>query len=134
MESQRYIQEAATGDITFIQPTWYDATDEDERSAVWHSAMRMAEQAYKNLIAEGARPEEAREVLPNSTACRIIMSANLREWRHVFALRCDKAAYPPIQALMKEALRQAHSLFPVVFDDLYEKYCVPAHQEEVEEL
>ena len=122
VESQRYIQEAKTGDITFIKPNWYDETDEDDKSAIWHSSMRMAEIAYKNLINEGAKPEEAREVLPNSTACRIIMKANLREWRHVFDLRCSDAAYPPMRMLMKDLLAKAHDLIPVVFDDLYEKY------------
>ena len=124
VESQRYIQEAKTGDITFIKPEWYDEKEEDDKSAIWHSSMRMAELAYKNLINEGAKPEEAREVLPNSTACRIIMKANLREWRHVFDLRCSTAAYPPMRMLMRDLLTKAHSLIPVVFDDLYEKYIV----------
>lgn len=123
VESQRYIQEAKTGDITFVKPDWYDNTDEDDQSAIWHSSMRMAEIAYKNLIAQGAKPEQAREVLPNSTACRIIMKANLREWRHVFELRCSDAAYPPMRILMRNLLKQAHDLIPVVFDDLYEQYC-----------
>ena len=124
VESQRYIQEAKTGDITFIAPEWYDETEEDDMSAVWHSSMRMAEIAYKNLIKEGAKPEQAREVLPNSTACRIIMKANLREWRHVFDLRCSTAAYPPMRALMLDLLKKAHEICPAVFDDLYEKYLV----------
>lgn len=122
VESQRYIQEAKTGDITFIKPEWYDETDEDDMSAVWHSSMRMAEIAYKNLIKNDAKPEQAREVLPNSTACRIIMKANLREWRHVFELRCSTAAYPPMRMLMRDLLTQAHEIIPVVFDDLYNKY------------
>lgn len=122
VESQRYIQEAKTGDITFIKPDWYNESDEDDMSAMWHSSMRMAEISYKNLINEGAKPEQAREVLPNSTACRIIMMANLREWRHVFDLRCSTAAYPPMRALMLDLLKQAHDLIPSVFDDLYEKY------------
>ncbi len=122
VESQRYIQEAKTGDITFIKPEWYDETDEDDRSAIWHSSMRMAEIAYKNLINTEAKPEQAREVLPNSTACRIIMKANLREWRHVFDLRCSTAAYPPMRMLMRTLLKSAHDAIPVVFDDLYEKY------------
>lgn len=122
VESQRYIQEAKTGDITFVKPNWYNEDEEDDKSAVWHSSMRMAEIAYKNLIKEGAKPEEAREVLPNSTACRIIMKANLREWRHVFNLRCSEAAYPPMRLLMRDLLTKAHDLIPVVFDDLYEKY------------
>ena len=122
VESQRYIQEAKTGDITFIKPDWYDDSNDDDMSAMWHSSMRMAEICYKNLINEGAKPEQAREVLPNSTACRIIMRANLREWRHVFQLRCSTAAYPPMRSLMLNLLKQAHELIPCVFDDIYEQY------------
>lgn len=122
VESQRYIQEAKTGDILFIQPDWYDETEVDENSAIWHSAMRMAENAYKLLINEGAKPEVARDVLPNATACRIIMKANLREWRHIFELRCSNAAYPPMRALMRDLLAQAYEQYPIVFDDLYDKY------------
>ena len=124
VESQRYIQEAKTGDITFIKPDWYNEDEEDDMSAVWHSSMRMAETAYKNLINEGAKPEQAREVLPNSTACRIIMKANLREWRHVFQLRCSDAAYPPMRYLMRDLLKKAHDVIPVVFDDIYDQYFV----------
>ncbi len=129
VESQRYIQEAKTGDITFIAPDWYDGNDRDERSAIWHSAMRMAENAYKQMIENGAKPEQAREVLPNSTACKIIMKANLREWRHIFALRCDIAAYPPMRLLMKDLLERAHERIPVIFDDLYQRFICPEEAE-----
>ena len=93
-----------------------------KKTAIWHSTMRMIEQSYKHQIDNGAKPQDAREVLPNSTACRIIMKANLREWRHVFDLRCSSAAYPPMRELMKDILRQAHDRIPIIFDDLYEKY------------
>lgn len=131
VESQRYIQEASSGDILFIQPEWYDETEEDEASAIWHSCMRMAENGYIRMIKEGEKPEVARDVLPNATACRIIMKANLREWRHVFALRCSTAAYPPMRQLMRSILAQAHELYPVVFDDLAEQYLTEgdAHHE-----
>lgn len=122
VESQRYIQEAKTGDITFIKPLWYDPAEEDDNSAIWHSTMRMIEQSYKHQIDNGAAAQDAREVLPNSTACRIIMKANLREWRHIFDLRCSSAAYPPMRELMCDLLIKAHERIPVVFDDLYAKY------------
>ena len=46
------------------------------------------------------------------------MKANLREWRHVFAMRMRKAAYPEMRALMRELFQSAKSTIPVVFDDL----------------
>ena len=129
VESQRYIQEAQTGDITFIQPEWYDSVcnkDEADKYTFmrncWKDSMQQAENAYKAMVAQGATPEQAREVLPNSTACRIIMKANLREWRNISKLRCDKAAYPQMRSLALNMLRLANQAVSVVFTDLYEKY------------
>lgn len=126
VESQRYIQEAKTGDITFITPEWYDPESGDsivcQGSAQWLKAMSQAEDAYKTLISLGYKPEQAREVLPNSTACRIIMKANVREWRHIFELRCSPAAYPQMRALALSMLRTSADAIPIAFDDLLHQY------------
>lgn len=46
------------------------------------------------------------------------MKANLREWRHIFSLRTDNAAYPETRTLMQTLLAAAKRRLPVVFDDL----------------
>lgn len=126
VESQRYIQEAKTGDITFILPEWFDSESGDSivrnGSAAWYDAMLSAESTYKTLISLGMKPEQAREVLPNSTACRIIMKANVREWRHIFELRCSPAAYPQMRSLATKMLKLSADAVPVAFDDLYHQY------------
>lgn len=128
VESQRYIQEAKTGDITYIQPTWYIEKEEKpdtheiwEASLIWKSAIEFSETMYKRLIDKGCKPEQAREVLPNSTACRLVMKANLREWRHIFKLRTSMAAYPQMRELMTMMLKEAHEKYPIIFDDIYEE-------------
>jgi thymidylate synthase (FAD) len=50
------------------------------------------------------------------------MTANIREWRHIFNLRCSKAAHPQMRQIMIPMLSEFHSRVPVFFDDLYEKY------------
>lgn len=123
VESQRYIQEAKTGDITFIYPTWHNK--ENSQPVVdlqWEQSMQNAENDYKRMIALGMQPQQAREVQPNSTACRIIMKANQREWLHFFNLRCSKAAYPQMRELAIQMLCLAHDAVPVVFDELYSVY------------
>ena len=80
--------------------------------------MEDTEQAYHYMLSLGAKPEDARKVLPNSTATRIIMKANLREWRHIFALRLGKGVYPEMRLLMSKLLEGAKQAIPVVFDDL----------------
>lgn len=126
VESQRYVRTN-----TFVYPTFFDKCSfQDAEDMIrygdmfneWSSQMDKSYQAYVAMMKIGAKPEEAREVLPNSTACRIICSANLREWRHIFELRCDKAAYPQMRSLTRMLLAKAHDLFPIVFDDLYEEY------------
>lgn len=123
VESQRYIQEAKTGDITFIEPEWYDKTNIDAQ-VLWKESMINAEAEYKAFIDQNMQPQQAREVQPNSTACRIIMKANIREWLHFFELRCSKAAYPQMRELAIMMLKLAHDAVPVVFDDLYNTYCM----------
>lgn len=127
VESQRYIQEADTGNISFIIPEWSDPEAPEgslygKMTKVWTESMQQAEDAYCKLILLGAKPEEAREVLPNATACRIIMSANLREWRAIFRLRCSKAAYPQMRSLARDMLRLANDSVPVVFEDLAQEF------------
>lgn len=117
VESQRYINEAGEGGIEFIKPWWFDNCSNNVKN-VFIGSLVSAEQAYVYLIENGLLNQEARGVLPNATACKIEIAANLREWRHIFTLRCSPAAYPEISILMKKLLRDASDLMPCVFGDL----------------
>ena len=64
------------------------------------------------------RKEDARFVLPNAAATRIIVTMNFRSLRHFFTVRCDKAAQWEIRDLALEMLRQVYALAPAVFGDL----------------
>ena len=66
----------------------------------------------------GATPQEARSILPNSIKTEIVMTMNLREWRHFFKLRCDKAAHPQTREIANMILKEFKEKIPVVFDDL----------------
>ena len=122
-ESTRYAnysKEKFGKEITVIRPYfWEHASD---LYSVWRQAMEQAEQKYLQLIELGARPEEARAVLPNSLKTELIMTCNLREWRHIFDLRCSRAAHPQMRELLFPLLGEVHEKIPVLFDDLYEKY------------
>ncbi len=122
-ESTRYAnysKDKFGNEITVIRPLfWKEGSAE---YAEWLSAMQQAEQSYLRLITGGARAQEARSVLPNSLKTEIVMTANLREWRHVFALRCDAAAHPQIREVMLPLLDELHRRLPPVFTDLYERF------------
>ena len=77
-----------------------------------------AERAYIHLRKTGTPPEIARAVLPTCLKADIFMTANLREWRTIFALRCDKAAHLDIRWICCQLLEQFREYVPVVFDDL----------------
>lgn len=76
----------------------YDMDNKTDRRKwqIWNDAMEAAEKYYFQLIEAGAKPEEARSVLPNSLKTEIVMTMDLREWRHFIRLRGSRAAHPQI--------------------------------------
>ena len=78
----------------------------------------MAESNYFDLLEFGCSPQEARAVLPNSLKTEVVMTANLREWRHFFRLRTAEAAHPQMREVTIPLLRRMKELVPVVFDDI----------------
>ena len=80
--------------------------------------MRDAEKCYFTLLANGASPQEARSVLPNSLKTEIVMTANSREWRLIFKLRTSKAAHPQMRELMVPLLKEMQQRLPVFFEDI----------------
>lgn len=70
----------------------------------------------------GATPQEARSVLPNSLKTEVVMTADIREWRHFLMLRCSPAAHPQMREVALILLDKVHSLIPVCFDDIWSEY------------
>ena len=115
-KSQRYCKE---DNLEVIKPEGL------ENTYLWLESCRQAENAYAEMIRRGEKPEVARGVLPNSTATEIYATANLREWRHFFELRCHRTAQRDIRMLALELLCQMFEKYPVFFEDLVDKYaCV----------
>lgn len=115
-----YAREKFGREITLIRPHFWE--DDDARYAIWLQAMADAERAYLALIDAGATAQEARSVLPNSLKTEIVMTANLREWRHVFRLRCDTPAHPQMRQVMLPLLAEFARRLPVLFADLAERF------------
>ena len=104
--------------LTVIKPCFLD--EGTGAYASWITAMHLANVAYSDMLAEGCTPQEARSVLPNSTKTEIVMTANLREWRHFLKLRTAKAAHPQMRELTVPLLHELQERIPVVFDDIKE--------------
>ena len=103
-------------EITVISPSfWHENSLEYKR---WKLACEACERAYFDLLDLGCTPEEARTVLPNSLKTELVMTTNIREWRHFLKLRTDKAAHPQMRFLAQMALETLCSMYPVFFEDI----------------
>lgn len=89
----------------------------EEQQKVWEGAMKRAEAYYLELLGFGVPPQIARSVLPIGLKSEIVIGANLREWRHIFKMRCDTPAHPIIRGVMLEVLRQFHEKMPSLYED-----------------
>ena len=85
---------------------------------LWLSRMAHCETCYIDLIAYGWTPQQARSVLPNSTKTEIVVTANFREWRHIFTLRCANESHPQMQEVMIPLLADVQWRIPIIFDDI----------------
>ena len=82
------------------------------------------EKTYFDLLKFGLSPQGARSVLPNSLKTEIVMTMNIREWRHFFSLRCNTPAHPQMRELTLPLLKEMSELIPIVFDDLRDKFII----------
>ena len=127
-ESTRYCNYGKDEHITFIIPNWLQdnliegvfnhpqTLNKDERQ--WISVMENAEFNYNILLSLGWTPQQARSVLPNSLKTEINVSANIREWRHIFKQRTDKTAHPQMREVMIPLLKEFQTYIPILFDDI----------------
>ena len=84
---------------------------------------------YKNINYGGknrciVRNTATGSVLPNCTATEMYATANIREWRHFFEMRCDKTAQEDIRSLALSLLCQMYEQYPVFFEDMVDKYAI----------
>lgn len=144
-ESTRYCNYANEGEIAVVEPFFFDPFEElqlipvpdtseynrgtqlrsNERLInmnsfdVWFLTCLWTQWGYMTLINIFERsPQQARSVLPNSLKTEIVMTANLREWRHILRLRISKAAHPQMREVMIPILEEFKHKIPVLFDDI----------------
>lgn len=96
-------------------------SDEELRYAFWYEACSSDEVIYMGMLHNGATPEEARSVLPNSLKTDIVVTANIREWRHILNLRAAGTTgkpHPQIMEVMVELLKELKDKLPALFSDI----------------
>ena len=123
-ESTRYCNysnDKFGNELTFIRPFYYYNCVEPNRQIeynIWKESCQVAEDNYFKLLKNGSKPEEARSILPNSLKTEIVMTMNIREWRHFFKLRCDKAAHPQMREIAIPLLLELQEKMPALFEDI----------------
>ena len=134
-ESTRYCdysKDKFNKEITFIIPPWVDVKEgvyklngttpfslESDWGAnnCWFHSLLVSEIRYFSMLKEWS-PQQARSVLPNSLKTEIIVTANLREWKHIFRLRTAKEAHPQMAELMRPLLDEFKTIFPIIYDEI----------------
>ena len=110
-ESTRYCnysKDKFTNEITFIIPCWniktsgkrfFSSSNGKSSDNTFEWSLIQSEEMYFKLLQEGWKPEQARNILPNSLKTELMMTGFVTDWKHFFELRCSKAAHPQSQEL-----------------------------------
>jgi len=120
--------------LRFIIPTNYDDSwtkanyegeffsEEQQKSAIWYWTMENIEDGYMKGAEAGMKPDELRLMLPHSTAADVVMTCNIREWRHILKLRTQKNVHPEIRQILIPLLLKFQYTMPELFNDIeYDK-------------
>src|SRR3990167_2828581 len=109
------------GEAKVIKPDFLDISDPDERQcaeADWHAAVAQSESSYMSMLARGVPPQIARSVLPTGLASKIVVTYNLRSWRHFFIMRTSRETHPQMKQVSIPLLHEFQAKIPLLFDDI----------------
>ena len=118
-ESTRYCNYSKDGfgnEITVIKPCYLE--ENTDRYEYWWQTQVASENCYFAMLDAGCTPQEARAVLTNSLKTEVVMTADIREWRHFLKLRCSPAAHPQMREVAIKLLNKFKNQIPILFDDI----------------
>ena len=118
VESTRYCsydKDKFGNEISFINPIYMEDKDVYK---TWENTMKEIENGYKKMKELGATTDMCREILPHSTAAEYTMTANIREWKHILALRTTKHVHPSIRQVLIPLLKYFKEEMPEIFGDI----------------
>jgi|SRR5882757_255707 len=116
-ESTRFVNYEKKIKPNFISPFDNEAWDINTKWE-WETLIDCAESCYATLIKKGVAPQLARSVFPNALASRLIVTGNLRNWRHFFIMRTTKEAHPQMREVTIPLLAEFKERIPILFDDI----------------
>jgi thymidylate synthase (FAD) len=111
-QSQRYVDERG---FEVVEPD--SIAGNPEAGRIFDAHVERCRAAYDELRGLGVPKEDARFVLPNGAQSEIVITANLREWRHILELRGDRTAQWEIRRFAVEVFKILVGHAPNVFAD-----------------
>ena len=112
-ESTRFVNYEKKMLPSFIEPDM-----NAEAKHYWKVGIEQCEFAYKMMLGNGSAPQIARSVFPNALASRLIVTGNLRNWRHFFIMRTTKEAHPQMRQVTIPLLEEFKKCIPILFEDI----------------
>ncbi len=111
-QSQRYVSEKG---FDYVEPP--TVLHNPEAHKRYQELMEQIREVYGELQDLGIPKQDARFVLPNAVTSEIVISANLREWRHIIRVRCEPPAQWEIRTICIKILQLLQEAVPSVFSD-----------------
>lgn len=112
--STRFINYVKKMPPAFVKPVEMPPSVE----CAWENAINTSEAAYKSMIEAGVAPQIARSVFPNALATKVVMTCNLRNWRHFLLMRTTKETHPQMREVTIPLLARFKKAVPLLFDDI----------------
>jgi len=112
-QSQRYVTYSGEPEIVLPQTI----ADDPEALSSFNKAIDVAYSSYARLVEAGIPAEDARYVLPNACASKVVVTMNIRELLHFFELRCCNRAQWEIRELARIMLELVRPTAPYIFMD-----------------
>jgi len=114
-ESTRFVNYSKDGQPPrFIMPDFVEPTEQQ----FWKEGVEQAATKYQTLLELGNAPQIARSILPTALASKLVITYNLRMWRHFFIMRTTKEAHPQMREVTIPLLEQFQHSIPILFDDI----------------
>ena len=101
---------------SFIRP--YEVEKDSNEDFIWQNVTDFMEKGYIALVKTGVKPQIARSILPNALASKIVMTGNLRSWRHFFIMRTTKETHPQMKEVTIPLLSEFKEFIPILYDDI----------------
>jgi thymidylate synthase (FAD) len=124
-ESTRFVNYEKKMSPSFILPPLPDPPADPKHviqinqiQDAWECAINQAEDSYRCMIKNGVPPQIARSVFPNALASRIVITGNLRNWRHFLLMRTTKESHPQMREVTIPLLQEFKAAIPLLYDDI----------------